>query len=113
MRVFGIAGWSGSGKTTLLKGLIPTLIGRGLSVSSMKHAHHAFDIDVPGKDSYRHAKAGAHEVMIALPDGWVLHHPARKGMRTPLLEMVGSERFRAVLEDAHRAIGLTHYHRNR
>lgn len=85
MRVFGIAGWSGSGKTTLLKGLIPTLIGRGLSVSSMKHAHHAFDIDVPGKDSYEHRAAGAREVMISSANRWALMHEL-KGDKEPGLD---------------------------
>jgi molybdopterin-guanine dinucleotide biosynthesis protein B len=65
MRLIGIAGWSGSGKTTLIEKLIPCLIARGLSVSTVKHAHHAFDVDQPGKDSYRHRKAGAHDVLVA------------------------------------------------
>lgn len=85
MNVFGIAGWSGSGKTTLLKGLIPALIGRGLSVSSMKHAHHAFDIDVPGKDSYEHRAAGAREVMISSANRWALMHEL-KGAPEPRLD---------------------------
>jgi molybdopterin-guanine dinucleotide biosynthesis protein B len=62
MRIIGLAGWSGSGKTTLLTKAIPHLIARGLTVSTLKHAHHAFDIDQPGKDSYRHRAAGATEV---------------------------------------------------
>lgn len=65
MKVLGISGWSGSGKTTLLVRLIPALTARGLSISTIKHAHHAFDVDVPGKDSYRHREAGASEVLIA------------------------------------------------
>jgi len=65
MRVIGPAGWSGAGKTTLLVRLIPELIARGLSVSTLKRAHHAFEIDKPGKDSFRHREAGAHEVLIA------------------------------------------------
>lgn len=65
MYVFGLAGWSGSGKTTLLVRLIPELIGRGVSVSTIKHAHHQFDIDTPGKDSWLHRQAGAREVMVA------------------------------------------------
>ena len=65
MRIFGVAGWSGSGKTTLLTALIPVLVERGLSVSTIKHAHHDFDIDQPGKDSWRHRQAGAREVMIS------------------------------------------------
>jgi len=85
MRVFGIAGWSGSGKTTLLRGLIPTLIGRGLTVSSMKHAHHDFDIDQPGKDSYEHRVAGAREVMISSANRWALMHEL-KGDPEPSLE---------------------------
>jgi molybdopterin-guanine dinucleotide biosynthesis protein B len=85
MQVFGIAGWSGSGKTTLLKGLIPDLIGRGLSVSSMKHAHHAFDIDMPGKDSYEHRAAGAREVMISSANRWALMHEL-KGDDEPSLD---------------------------
>ncbi len=59
MKVLGISGWSGSGKTTLLTGLLPELIGRGLTVSTIKHAHHGFDVDRPGKDSHRHREAGA------------------------------------------------------
>ena len=59
MRIFGLAGWSGSGKTTLLIRLIPVLTDRGISVSTIKHAHHRFDIDTPGKDSYEHRRAGA------------------------------------------------------
>ena len=64
MHVFGITGWSGSGKTTLLVRLIPAMVARGLSVSTVKHAHHGFDVDRPGKDSYEHRRAGATEVMI-------------------------------------------------
>ncbi len=65
MRVIGLAGWSGAGKTTLLVRLIPLLRGRGLAVSTLKHAHHAFEIDRPGKDSFEHRAAGASEVLIA------------------------------------------------
>jgi len=65
MRVIGFAGWSGAGKTTLIVRLIPELNRRGLSVSTIKHAHHGFDIDQPGKDSYEHRAAGAHEVLVA------------------------------------------------
>jgi molybdopterin-guanine dinucleotide biosynthesis protein B len=77
MRIFGIAGWSGSGKTTLLRALIPVLVERGLSVSTMKHAHHDFDLDTPGKDSYEHRRAGATEVMIASANRWALMHELR------------------------------------
>ena len=65
MRIIGIAGWSGSGKTTLLTRVIPRLVTDGLKVSTLKHAHHAFDIDQPGKDSWRHRQAGAFEIVIA------------------------------------------------
>ena len=64
MRVFGFAGWSGSGKTTLIERLIPRLVARGLTVSLVKHAHHEFDIDQPGKDSWRHREAGASELSL-------------------------------------------------
>lgn len=88
MQVFGIAGWSGSGKTTLLKGLIPTLTARGLSVSTMKHAHHSFDIDVPGKDSYEHRAAGAREVMISSANRWALMHELKGAAEPPLSELI-------------------------
>ena len=74
MKVFGFAGYSGSGKTTLIENVIPVLVERGLRVSLVKHAHHAFDVDQPGKDSYRHRKAGAREVMLTSAKRWVLMH---------------------------------------
>lgn len=77
MRILGIAGWSGAGKTTLLAKLIPELTKRGLRVSTMKHAHHAFDVDTPGKDSYIHRAAGATEVMVASGKRWALMHELR------------------------------------
>ncbi len=76
-RVMGLAGWSGSGKTTLMVRLLPELIGRGFSVSTIKHAHHAFDVDRPGKDSYRHREAGAREVLIGSHKRWALMHELR------------------------------------
>lgn len=76
-RVLGLAGWSGAGKTTLLARLIPVLAARGFSVSTLKHAHHTFDIDKPGKDSYVHREAGAHEVLIASGRRWALMHELR------------------------------------
>ncbi len=76
-RVFGLAGWSGSGKTTLMRALIPALTERGLSVSTVKHAHHTFEIDKPGKDSYEHRSAGATEVLIASAERWALMHELR------------------------------------
>ncbi|HEY5208562.1 MAG TPA: molybdopterin-guanine dinucleotide biosynthesis protein B [Stellaceae bacterium] len=75
--VFGFAGWSGSGKTTLIEKLLPVLIGRGLRVSTLKHAHKDFDVDRPGKDSWRHRQAGAAEVMVSSPKRWALIHEMR------------------------------------
>jgi len=77
MRIFGLAGWSGSGKTTLMTALIPELVSRGISVSTLKHAHHAFDVDRPGKDSWRHRQAGAQEVMVSSQNRWALMHELR------------------------------------
>ncbi|MPZ08712.1 MAG: molybdopterin-guanine dinucleotide biosynthesis protein B [Kiloniellaceae bacterium] len=77
MKVIGLAGWSGSGKTTLIVQLLPALVRRGLKVSTMKHAHHAFDVDKPGKDSYEHRAAGATEVMIGSGKRWALMHELR------------------------------------
>lgn len=77
MRVFGFAGWSGSGKTTLVEQLIPRFRARGLTVSLIKHAHHAFDIDRPGKDSHRHREAGCQEVLITSSARWALMHELR------------------------------------
>lgn len=85
MIVFGIAGWSGSGKTTLIEKLIPEFSQRGLSVSVIKHAHHGFDLDRPGKDSYRHREAGASQVLMLSNDRWVLMHELR-GSPEPTLE---------------------------
>ena len=89
MKVFGIAGWSGSGKTTLLEKLIPRLTGRGLKVSVIKHAHHGFDIDRPGKDSYRHREAGATEVLLSCQDRWALMHERRAEAEPTLSELLG------------------------
>jgi molybdopterin-guanine dinucleotide biosynthesis protein B len=77
MRIIGLAGWSGSGKTTLLARLIPCLVARGLKVSTLKHAHHGFDVDLPGKDSHRHRMAGASEVLVASANRWALVHELR------------------------------------
>jgi molybdopterin-guanine dinucleotide biosynthesis protein B len=77
MRIIGLAGWSGSGKTTLLTRVIPRLVARGLQVSTLKHAHHAFDIDQPGKDSHSHRVAGASEVLIGSANRWALIHELR------------------------------------
>jgi molybdopterin-guanine dinucleotide biosynthesis protein B len=77
VKIFGFAGWSGSGKTTLIEKLIPRFVGRGLRVSLIKHAHHNFDIDIPGKDSYRHRHAGASEILVTSSRRWVLMHELR------------------------------------
>ncbi len=77
MKIIGLAGWSGAGKTTLLVKLIPRLVSRGLAVSTIKHAHHAFDVDKPGKDSYEHRQAGAREVLVASAARYALMHELR------------------------------------
>lgn len=77
MKIFGFAGYSGSGKTTLIEQLIPQFVMRGLKISLIKHAHHDFNIDRPGKDSYRHREAGCSEVLITSSQRWVLMHELR------------------------------------
>lgn len=86
MRIIGIAGYSGSGKTTLIEKVIPLLVHEGLRVSLIKHAHHEFDIDHPGKDSYRHRHAGCTEVLITSSKRWALMHEIRGGAGEPTLE---------------------------
>lgn len=83
-KVFGFAGFSGSGKTTLIEQLIPRFVQKGLRVSLIKHAHHAFDIDKPGKDSYRHREAGATEVLVTSDRRWVLMHELRDEVQPSL-----------------------------
>jgi molybdopterin-guanine dinucleotide biosynthesis protein B len=85
MRVIGMAGWSGAGKTTLLAKLIPCLAARGVGVSTVKHAHHAFDVDQPGKDSHTHRQAGATEVLVSSARRWALVHELR-GAAEPALD---------------------------
>lgn len=77
MRVIGIAGWSGAGKTTLISKLIPVLVGRGLRISTIKHAHHGFDVDQPGKDSYTHRMVGASEILVSSAQRFALVHELR------------------------------------
>ena len=84
MNVFGFAGFSGVGKTTLIEQLIPRFVAQGLRVSLIKHAHHHFDIDKPGKDSYRHREAGASEVLVTSHRRWVLMHELRDEAEPPL-----------------------------
>jgi molybdopterin-guanine dinucleotide biosynthesis protein B len=74
MKILGIVGWAGSGKTTLLTAIIPLLRRSGLRISTIKHSHHAFDIDRPGKDSFRLRQSGVHEVLIASSSRWALLH---------------------------------------
>jgi molybdopterin-guanine dinucleotide biosynthesis protein B len=88
VRLIGLAGWSGSGKTTLLAKLLPVLIARGRTVSTLKHAHHEFDIDKPGKDSHTHRLAGAREVLISSARRWALMHELREEAEPTLRELV-------------------------
>ena len=88
MRLFGIAGWSGSGKTTLISALIPEFRSRGFTVSTIKHAHHDFDIDQAGKDSWRHRQAGASEVLVASSRRWALQHELRGAPEPSLDELL-------------------------
>ena len=88
MKVIGLAGWSGAGKTTLLTRAIPHLIARGLRVSVIKHAHHKFDVDVPGKDSWLHRQAGAEEVLVSSGKRWALMHELRDAQEPPVLELL-------------------------
>jgi molybdopterin-guanine dinucleotide biosynthesis protein B len=84
MRIIGLAGWSGSGKTTLLAQVIPRIVARGLKVSTLKHAHHGFDVDQPGKDSHAHRMAGATEVLVGSAKRWALVHELRGGAEPAL-----------------------------
>jgi molybdopterin-guanine dinucleotide biosynthesis protein B len=88
MKIFGLAGWSGSGKTTLLVKLIPELVGRGITVSTIKHAHHEFDVDQPGKDSYVHREAGATEVMVSSARRFALMHELRGASEPSVEELI-------------------------
>ena len=88
MKIFGFAGYSGSGKTTLIEQLIPLFVARGISVSLIKHAHHTFEIDQPGKDSYRHRKAGCSEVLVSSSQRWALMHELRGAPEPALAALV-------------------------
>ena len=88
VKVIGITGWSGSGKTTLIVKLIPILAQRGLRIATLKHAHHAFDVDQPGKDSYEHRKAGAGEVIVSSARRWVQMHEVGNGTEATLAELL-------------------------
>jgi molybdopterin-guanine dinucleotide biosynthesis protein B len=89
MRIIGLAGWSGAGKTTLVAKLIPSITARGLRVSTLKHAHHAFDVDQPGKDSYMHRMAGATEVLVSSQNRFALMHELRGAPELTLSELLG------------------------
>ena len=88
MKIFGFAGYSGSGKTTLIEKLIPLFTARGLKVSLIKHAHHTFDVDTPGKDSYRHRHAGCTQVLVTSSRRWVLMHELRGASEPDLNEQL-------------------------
>jgi molybdopterin-guanine dinucleotide biosynthesis protein B len=88
MKIFGFAGYSGSGKTTLIEQLIPLITARGVEVSLIKHAHHTFDVDQPGKDSHRHRVAGCSEVLITSSRRWALIHELRGAPEPDLAEQV-------------------------
>lgn len=88
MNIFGIAGWKNNGKTTLLERLVQELSARGYVVSTVKHAHHAFDIDQPGRDSYRHRTAGAQEVLISSANRWALIHELQGSDEPDLSELL-------------------------
>jgi molybdopterin-guanine dinucleotide biosynthesis adapter protein len=88
MKIFGIVGWKNSGKTTLITALLREFAARGLRVSTIKHAHHAFDLDHPGKDSFLHRAAGAQEVMIASDGRWALLHELRGAEAPKLAELI-------------------------
>ncbi len=84
----GICGWSGSGKTTLIARLLPCLTSQGVRVSTIKHAHHAFDVDTPGKDSHTHRLAGAEEVLVSSARRWALMHELRSAPEPTLPELL-------------------------
>jgi molybdopterin-guanine dinucleotide biosynthesis adapter protein len=88
MRIIGLAGWSGSGKTTLVTRVIPVLVQRGLKVATVKHAHHEFDTDQPGKDSWLHRQAGASEVAIVSSRRWAIVHELGREPEPPLTEVL-------------------------
>ncbi|MDG4551294.1 MAG: molybdopterin-guanine dinucleotide biosynthesis protein B [Candidatus Contendobacter sp.] len=89
MKVLGISGWSGCGKTTLIVALIPRLRTRGLTVSTLKHAHHDVDLDTPGKDTWRHREAGACEVILVTGRRWALLRELRDEPEPSLIDLLG------------------------
>ena len=89
MRIYGVVGWKNAGKTGLMERLVTEITGRGLSVSTVKHAHHSFDVDHEGKDSYRHRQAGATEVLLASRNRFALMHELRNEDEPPLEALLG------------------------
>ncbi len=88
MKIFGFAGWSGSGKTTMIEQVIPRFVAAGLRVSLIKHAHSGFDVDLPGKDSFRHRAAGCSEVLVTSAERWALMHEMRGEPEATLEEQI-------------------------
>jgi molybdopterin-guanine dinucleotide biosynthesis protein MobB len=88
VRLYGITGWKDSGKTTLVQRLVAEITGRGFSVATLKHAHHAFDVDQPGKDSHRHRAAGARQVLVASSNRWALISELKGAPEPPLAELL-------------------------
>jgi molybdopterin-guanine dinucleotide biosynthesis protein MobB len=88
MKIFGIVGWKNSGKTGLMERLVTDIAGRGVTVSTIKHAHHSFDVDQPGKDSHRHRLAGAQEVLLASGNRWALMHELRGAPEPTLADLL-------------------------
>ncbi len=88
MKVYGVTGWKNAGKTGLTERLVTEITARGFSVSTIKHAHHATEIDHPGRDSYRHREAGAQEVLVSSPVRWAIMHELREAAEPPLEELL-------------------------
>ena len=88
MRIYGVTGWKNTGKTGLVERLVTEITARGFTVSTLKHAHHATEIDQPGRDSYRHREAGAREVLVASPNRWALMHEFRGADEPPMEDLL-------------------------
>lgn len=88
MKVYGVTGWKNAGKTGLMERLVAEISGRGLTVSTVKHAHHDTDVDQPGRDSFRHRAAGAREVLLASPNRWALMHELRDAPEPALSDLM-------------------------
>ena len=88
MKVYGVVGYKNAGKTGLMERLVIEITGRGFSVSTLKHAHHSFDVDHPGKDSYRHRHAGAHQVLLSSRTRWALMTEMRGDVEAPLADLL-------------------------